>query len=364
MTVSRRHFLVASLAALGAFARNVFGSQKNRDCTSASWFQSRAKRCRPVISGPLWWYDRYESKAWGISGWRDELDQQARLRFNLLWLCNAPSGLASDEDAEILVSLMDLCARRNVRVILDTGTSPSWYERLDLKSELQLCSFNVTRLAERFADHPAFFAWYIPHEIYVFEGIGASYIEKLYASLVEICKRAAEKPVTVSPFFILDKDKVFGDFKYVEPRDYQRYWKALIRASGFDIVMLQDSGEHFAYVTNEMRRPFFEAMYEACKSNGARFWGNVETAEYDCPSKEEFVRRYGRIHHSQAKGLSWRPVPIDRLKEKLELAAEYSEEIVTWGYREFCRPALGETALSWYEQYRAYVREATATRGF
>lgn len=337
--ISRRAFLAGCLAAM---------------CTGTT--ARPARRCRPVISGPLWWYDPTESKGWGESGWRDELDVQARIRFNLLWLCNAPAGFTSDEHAKNLHMLMDLCAKRKVRVILDTGCSPGWYSRLDLEKELELCSANIRRIGKEFADHAAFFAWYVPHEIYVWWGEGAAYIQSLYPALVEQCKKTAAKPVSVSPFFILDKDKVFGDFRYAEPAEYERYWTRLIKLSGFDIVMLQDSGEHFSYVTNEMRRPFFEAMYQACKSAGACFWGNVETAEYDCPSKEEFVRRYGRVHHSQAKGLSWRPVPIERLREKLDLASEYSEEIVTWGYREFCRPALGDAGRKWYEDYRSYVK--------
>ncbi|MGC8862677.1 MAG: DUF4434 domain-containing protein [Armatimonadota bacterium] len=337
--ISRRRFLAGCAAAV---------------CGAGTTHPSL--RCRPVISGPLWWYDPLESKAWGESGWRDELDQHRKIGFNLLWLCNCPAGLASPEDATNLHSLMDLCARRKVRVILDTGCSPGWYGKLDLQEEIELCSANIRRIGQEFAEHPAFFAWYVPHEIYVWHGEGAAYIDKLYPALVERCKNAAAKPVTVSPFFILDRDKVFGDFRYAEPGEYERYWARLIRLSGFDIVMLQDSGEHFSYVTNKMRRPFFEAMSAACRTAGARFWGNVETAEYDCPSKEEFVRRYGRIHHAQAKGLRWRPVPIERLKEKLDLASEYSEEIVTWGYREFCRPALGDDARKWYEEYRRLLR--------
>ena len=96
---------------------------------------------------------------------------------------------------------------------------------------------------------------------------------------------------------------------------------------------------------------------QATRDAGARLWGNVETAEYVCPSIEEYVRLYGRVHHSAAKGLPWRPVPIGRLKEKLLLAAEFSERIVTWGYREFCRAVLGPSAERWHEDYRQYVRE-------
>lgn len=136
----------------------------------------------------------------------------------------------------------------------------------------------------------------------------------------------------------------------------------MIRKTDIDVIMLQDSGEHFSYVTNEQRRPMLRAMRDACRESGAGFWGNVETAEFECPSIEEYVRRYARVHHSTVKNAPWRPVPIERLKGKLELAAEYAERIVTWGYREFCRPDLGPTAKKWYEDYRAYYASRWSCR--
>jgi hypothetical protein len=68
------------------------------------------------------------------------------------------------------------------------------------------------------------------------------------------------------------------------------------------------------------------------------------------------VKRYGRVHHSTVKDAPWRPVPIGRLRDKLALASEYCESIVTWGYQEFCRPVLGGTAKKWYADYRSYYR--------
>jgi hypothetical protein len=89
---------------------------------------------------------------------------------------------------------------------------------------------------------------------------------------VDACNTAAKLPATMSPFLILDRTKVFGDFRFNEPEEYRDYWRGLIERSGLDIIMLQDSGEHFSYVTDEQRRPFFEAMSEACRQAGARFW--------------------------------------------------------------------------------------------
>jgi hypothetical protein len=344
--MSRRQFLAMCACAAGGAAS--FGG-------SAA---GEKKRCRPTMCGPLWCLDPKLNAEWGPSGWRDELDKQAAIGFDLLWLCGVAGNLDSDSSIQNLRALMDVCAARKVRVILDCGSTEAWYSPLDIDRELKSCGAVIKTIGRELRGHPAFHAWYIPQEIYMAwpDQPMYAYIDKLYPSLVKMCKAAVDVPVSLSPFFILDKDKVFGDFRYNEPQDYERYWARLLKLSGIDILMLQDSGEHFSYVTNDQRRPFFEAMSRACRTAGTRFWGNVETAEYVCPSKEEFVRLYGRVHHSAAKGLPWRPVPIDRLREKLDLAAEFSEEIVTWGYREFCRPSLGDAARKWYEDYKAYYR--------
>ena len=97
-------------------------------------------------------------------------------------------------------------------------------------------------------------------------------------------------------------------------------------------------------------------MSGACRQAGARFWANVEVAEMECASIEQYVQLYGRVHHSRAKGIPWRPVPLPRLKTKLALAAEFSERIVSWGYQQFCRPILGPVAAAWYEAFAAYQK--------
>ncbi len=295
--------------------------------------------------------------------WTRELDDEAALGFNLLWLSHAESALKVSLPADPLGELFDLCANRKVDIMLATTFTPDWYETLDLDGELKTIAENIKTIAERHGHHPAFHSWYIPHEIYVTWGKMAQYMDRLYPAVVELCKKALPgKPVTLSPFFILDREKIFGDYAYAEPDEYRAYWTGLLRRSGFDIIMLQDSGEHFSYVTNEQRRPFFEAMRAACRESETRLWGNVEVAEYVCPSIEEFVRRYGRIHHSKVKGLPWRAVPLDRLESKLRLAAEYSERLVCWGYYQFGRPGLGPAAADWYRQYQQYYQKIMATR--
>ncbi|HDP35641.1 MAG TPA: DUF4434 domain-containing protein [Candidatus Hydrogenedentes bacterium] len=323
--------------------------------------QKTALSCPPLIRGHLRWYDHAFAMREGIDGWRRELDDERRIGANLLWLSHVRPALDA-KDADTLRDIFDACAERGMGVIIETGKTRDWYIHCDVKRELDEVRAVCAMLAERYGDHPAFFAWYVHHEIYAAWDAFGAYIDELYPAAVAACKKALpDKPVTLSPFFILDKDKVFGDFRYAEPQEYREYWARLIRRSGFDIIMLQDSGEHFSYVTMEQRRPFFEAMRGACAEAGATLWGNVETAEMVVESIEKYVARYGRVHHANAKGIPWRNVPIDRLEQKLRLAAEYAENIVSWGYCQFGRPHLNAEAKQWYEEYKRYHDRVAAS---
>lgn len=327
---------------------------------------TRAERPRtlPIISGALRQYNPVFHTEQGMEGWKRELDEEQAIGFDLLWLAHTSPALENTGTPNPLLELLDLCAAREISVILDTGGTGRWFVDQDLDAELGVTGKHIQTIGECCGTHPAFFGWYIPHEIYVAWDAFGTYVEGLYGGLVERCKASTPgKPVTLSPFFILDQDKVFGDFRYAPPHEYGEYWAALIKRTGIDIVMLQDSGEHFSYVTDAQRRPFFEAMHAAVGSAGATLWGNVETAEFDCPSIEEYVRRYGRVHHGTVKDAPWRAVPMDRLQGKLELAAEFCTRMVTWGYVEKCRPHLGPEAAEWYAAYRDYHSGITKPQG-
>lgn len=356
--VSRRRFLTyLGGAATVLTTRSDAARPVETDCPASG----RTLRCRPLISGALRQYDPSFSAVKGKSGWMRELDDERNIGFDLLWLSNVSSALSFSGTGDPLLDLLDLCAERRLSVILDTGCTGHWYIAPDIREETRVVRGNVTEIARRYGQHPAFYAWYVPHEIYVAYDQFGVFMSELYPTIVQMCKQAAPgKIVTLSPFFILDKDRVFGDFRYAEPDEYGHYWADLIRRSGFDVIMLQDSGEHFSYVTNKQRRPFFAAMRTACDSAGARLWGNVETAEFECPSIEEYVLRYGRVHHATVKDAPWRPVPMDRLESKLRLAAAFCERIVTWGYYEFCRPHLNARAAQWYADYRKYYQRQSA----
>lgn len=310
-------------------------------------------RCAPVISGNL----RPFNPSLDRAGWAKQLDDERAIGFDLLWVSHVSPAFAKPLADDPMVTVLDLCAERRMQVIIDAGGSPLWYGDLDLDKELGIIAANVKTIAARYGGHPAFFAWYVPHEIYMAWDRMGAFVRRLYPAVVDLCRKALPgKPVTLSPFFILDRERVFGDFRFNEPDEYQAYWADLIRLSGFDTIMLQDSGEHFSFCTMDQRRPFFRAMRAACDTAGTAFWANVETAEFECPSIEEYVRRYGRVHHSTVRDAPWRAVPIGRLKSKLELAAEYADRIVSWGYYQYGRPELSDKAAQWYRDYRAYVQ--------
>lgn len=309
---------------------------------------ARARAC-PLLRGPLHWFD----PAWSVEQWREELETQRAIGFDLLWLC----GLGQVDDSRVgrFTELVRLCERRKVKLLLDCGSTGNWYGELDIRKEIAVIRAQVARLAPAVRSSPVFFGWYVPQEIYYCTGAMHKYVAELYPAAAQICRAATPgSPVCLSPFFILDRTRTFGDFYVPTPDEYADYWARLLAPSMFDIVMLQDSGEHFAWVTDDQRRPYFAAMQRACKKAGAKLWGNVESAEMNYSSIEEYAGVNGKVHHARAREPRWRPVPMPRFVSKMRVAADYCEDFVTWGYREFCRPSLGQAARQWYDDYGRY----------
>jgi len=341
--LTRREFLQAGIAA--PLALGAAGGAKP------------APQSRPIVRGCLWWYDPGLSAQWKVEGWRQELEEEQGIAFNLLWLANTPAAFHDGLDG--FRQLLSLCERRRMKVMVDVWRTPDWYTQWDGAKEMDLIRQDVAARSALLRDSPAFFGWYVPHEIYFWPRKGKEdvYIRGVYSAAIQACHAATPgKPVTVSPFFILDRTKTFGDFYVPSPEEYLDYWASLLKEAPFDIVMLQDSGEHFAWVTDDQRRPYLKAMRDACRKSGSRFWGNVECAEMNFASIEDYIRVNGRVHHGQAKEPRWRPVPMGRFVSKLRTAAEFTDQFVTWGYMEFCRPSLSAGAAKWYADYKSYVK--------
>jgi len=197
----------------------------------------------------------------------------------------------------------------------------------------------VPKFYERYGEYNSFWGWYINNELNPLkpeETEISGFWRTVWKSAVDECKKVApESMVTISPFYIMDKEKHRG-FEFLKPIEYEQWWTKTLSYTGIDILMLQDSGaEHLGFFTLEDRRPFFEAFRNACDQAGSKLWLNVESGEIDASSWEEAVNM------EQSKTQKWVYTPTEWLAKKLELAAEYGDHIINWGYYPFMTPTVG-----------------------
>jgi len=161
----------------------------------------------------------------------------------------------------------------------------------------------------------------------------------------------------ISPFFILDQAGYLGSFRRASPAEYEQFWTSLLARTQVDIVALQDSGEHLSCYTLDQRRPFLAAMKTACASAHKKFWVNLEVAELRVESLAAYTNRFGYKTHvnDPRTAVAWRGVAPNKLRQKLELAAEYTDTAISWGYQQFVRPSLGPEAGQLHESYQTML---------
>ncbi|MBN2309524.1 MAG: DUF4434 domain-containing protein [Candidatus Hydrogenedentes bacterium] len=336
-------------------------------CTLALLLAASALGCarfghappRAGLIGTLWWMTPEDAQR-PVAEWRDDLDRLQALGLNLLIL-NGPFVGAPDAGAgDPMLALFAELDRRGMRVFIDTLAAPHWWTLDDPAGEIERACARVRMLEGRYGAYDCFEGFYIPYELYVFWGERAGLIRRLYGEVSACCKQVApERPVMISPFFILDRAGILGDFRWAEPAEYQAFWTHLLAQADIDIVALQDSGEHLSFYTLADRAPFFEAMAAACRATDTALWANIETGELAVRDAREYVERFGEKTHVNDPSTRpyWRGVPADKLAVKLEFAGAYTPTAITWGYREFIRPALGDSAAALYAAYCEQLRK-------
>ncbi|MEZ6076138.1 MAG: DUF4434 domain-containing protein [Pirellulaceae bacterium] len=132
------------------------------------------------------------------------MDDERALGFDLLWLSHIGPRWTPPATSSAGY-LLDIYAERKMQVILGIGSTPNWYGPLDAKREIEVVGATVREIGQRYGSHPAFHGWYVPHEIYMTWERMSKFIDTFYPAAVEACKAAADKLVTLSPFFILDR---------------------------------------------------------------------------------------------------------------------------------------------------------------
>ncbi|HNT37276.1 MAG TPA: hypothetical protein PKH07_19950, partial [bacterium] len=175
----------------------------------------------------------------------------------------------------------------------------------------------------------------------------SDYCRRLFQDIVSTSKAVSpEMRVCISPFFILDRNRILGDFRFAEPAEYAQWWQTTLKQTGITWLMLQDSGEHASFTSVAEKEPFIAAYSEACKRSGVEFWLNVEIAEHDVPDYQ--TQRLDRDKPFNEQ--KWRAVPEERLREKLALASKFSPSAVSWGW-DWWRPTSEQSSP---ERYAAF----------
>ncbi len=326
--------------------------------------------CKPILNGVLWNL-RHNGSIFGNSfpytastaQWQAEFDDMQRICIDKIMLFSGMEDalLRPAEAATDLVEFIATeCDRRGMDLIVATGGHPNWPLELKMPDEIHYARRYVDEIHRRYSGHRCFAGWYIDYEFSLRTGDLRNIMKDLYKAVVEMCKeKTPALPVIASPFFNPPTEPdAMGVGKH-SPQEYYEFWSDMIAYSHLDVICLQDmGGQHFSFFNKEVTEPYIAAYAKACKDNNCRFWGNVETGEFHVASAQAFIDKYGLDGNvnSAANAKYWRPVPIERLKWKLELMSQYSESNMTWGYQYFYRPNAGNGA---YAAYKAYQRHLT-----
>jgi hypothetical protein len=225
----------------------------------------------------------------------------------------------------------------NMKVISDIDLrggdlyQKSSIEELVLKSDTYIKAYY-----KKYKHHPSFWGWYLNNEINPIENTDvkqSAFWRTIWKSVVDRCHEIAPgTKVTISPFFLLDKESLRG-FKYLEPAEYEEWWYNTMKETGIDILMLQDSGaEHLSLFTLKDREPFFAAFANACRKAEKEFWLNVETGQVEAKDWEHALQMERDFNRA------WTFTEIDWLKQKLNLASRYATGIINWGYYPLMNP--------------------------
>lgn len=282
------------------------------------------------------------------------------------------SETARVDEKDVLSLIYQVAEELDMKVICDIDLrGGDLYRKQSVDELIQKSDQYIEAYHNKYGHYNSFWGWYLNNEINPIENDDveqSTFWRTTWKAVVDKCHAVAPgSKVTISPFFLLDKQSLRG-FKYLEPQVYEEWWYHTMKDAGIDILMLQDSGaEHLSFFTLEDRRPFFQAFASACERAGKEFWLNVETGQVvarDWSHALQMEKDFER---------AWAFTEIDWLKQKLELAAEYGTGIVNWGYYPLMNPSETHSVLTIedvdgqpvdlskrkanYDAYKAYAKD-------
>ncbi len=313
--------------------------------------ETRIPSVLPLFRGTLWWV----GWDWSKERLEKEIQAQCDIGFDLLWIFgtetlieHAVKNNKAGKTNDVLEIIYKIADKKNMRVIIDlVPNGGGIFNNTTPEKAVAKAKIHINNIYNRYGSHKSFYGWYLNNELnplHPSEKQISLFWRKMWKGIVDECHHTAPgSVVTISPFFLLDKER-FRGFIYLTPDEYAKWWETTLKETGIDILMLQDSGEHLAFFTIKQREPFLKSVANACHKAGAQFWVNVETGEADVKNWKEYLE-LERKAHSLGKDkepssgvVPWRFTPINKLAEKLALAARYADNIINWGYYPFMNP--------------------------
>lgn len=273
-------------------------------------------------------------------------------------------------EIDLLALIYSVADEMEMKIMCDINLrGGDLYQKSTIEELTQNSDQYIEEYYKQYGHHSSFWGWYLNNEINPIENTDheqSSFWRIVWKSVVEKCHEVApDSKVTISPFFLLDKQSLRG-FKYLEPSEYEEWWYNTMKETGIDILMLQDSGaEHLSFFTLDDREPFLKAFAEACRRAGKEFWVNVETGQVKAKDWNHALKMEKNFNRA------WEFTEIEWLKKKLNLAAQYGTGIINWGYYPLMSPNEESSGLTLkdidgqevnlserkvnYQKYKTYV---------
>jgi hypothetical protein len=264
---------------------------------------ARFVRCRPPGAGDpdhisgVFLYWRPSMAAEGPREWDERFAMLRRLGMDTLIVqfsviegtAYYPSELyppAAQGDIDPTGEMLEAASRAGVAVHLGVASDEKRWWQIPYRPEevpqyaAEESARNVEiarELIERYRDEEALAGIYLSHEIHLGEewaGENMPHLAELFNRMCDGVKGfAPELAVSTAPFFSLR-----GTIE-----QYERRWRALLRETRLDILMLQDGVGCERNITVDNMVPYYESLARVCEETGVEFWTDLELFDLKPP---------------------------------------------------------------------------------
>lgn len=300
----------------------------------------RAEEVRPMDGAFLQLHDLHKIP---IQEWGRELDAMRTVKMSvavLNWTEADGRKLFSDPDP--LPAMLDEAGKHGMKVVLGLRWDKEWWKQSgDAKYLAAEAGRNVAlaeELQRRYADRPAFFGYYLPHELWdgPYSDAQVAALHRFLMTVGRGCHRTAPgKPVLIAPFF---------SRRPIPPADFERLWLRLLEDAPVDIVALQDGvGAQGIDEDFEARIvPYFAALQRACRKRNVKAWCDLESF---------------RLTNGNPDRPAFEPAAIARVRRQMAAVQPYVVGTITFDFYHYMSPYRGEKQKALYEGYRALIEK-------